>query len=281
MDREDFMSRFGFPTYLWWGMPDVLEPRVSFDEALKKIERLGFHYTDIYLVRKDLYDPDVREMLDRSFRNSSVKLATVAGEGKPFGTFDREVEERITNDLLEEVKFASDLGAKNVGIRTAKRIPERHDEQIEILVDTLLKAIPLCDEFDMNITLEGHSDQVATYTEDQIRVREMVGSSRIGVNLDVAWAYASGLDPVGAIKELSDLVFHVHLRDARRGEPLVLPGEGEVDFIGVFKALREIGYDAPMIMELETHCFMGYTGSVEEGVEKYRDFIIEMWEKSD
>jgi len=280
MDRESFASRLGFPTYLWWGMPEVIEPRVPFDEALRKIEDLGFRYTDIYLLREDLYDPDVRDMLKRSFRSSSVRLATIAGQGKPFGTLDRDREKGIVEDLLEEIRLAAELGAKNVGIRTAGLVPERHDEQLKMLADTLSVAVPLCDELDVNIAIEGHSDQVATTTEDQIRVHNMVGSPRIGVNMDVSWAYASGLDPAEAIRELSELVFHVHLRDARRGDPLVLPGEGEVDFIEVFRALREIGYDGPMILELEKHCFVGYPGPVEEGIAKFRDFMIGMWERS-
>jgi sugar phosphate isomerase/epimerase len=142
------------------------------------------------------------------------------------------------------------------------------------LAGVLSEAVPLCDELDINITMEGHSNQVATRTEDQIKVHDMVGSSRVGVCLDVSWAYASGLDPAEAIRELKNLVLHVHLRDARRAAPLVLPGEGEVDFVGVFRALGDIGYAGPLVLELEKHCFMGFSEPIEDGIRQYRDMMI-------
>ena len=60
MDTATCTANLGFPTYLWWGMPDVLEPRISFEEALHKVEVLGFTYTDLYLQRKDLYELDMQ-----------------------------------------------------------------------------------------------------------------------------------------------------------------------------------------------------------------------------
>jgi sugar phosphate isomerase/epimerase len=280
MDETSCIARLGFPTYLWWGMPDVLEPRIPFDEALRKVEAFGFRHTDIYLVRKDLYDPDVRDILERSFRESDVQLATIAGEAKPFGTFDDEVQERIAGDLSEEIRLAARLGAKNVGIRTDTLVPERHTEQIERLAGVLAEVVPLCNELNVNITIESHSNQVATRTEDQIEVHDMVGSPRVGVCLDVSWAYASGMDPAAAIRELGDLVLHVHLRDARRAAPLVLPGEGEVDFVEVFRALRDIGYAGPLVLELEKHCFMDYSKPIEDGIRHYRDMMIDLWRQS-
>jgi sugar phosphate isomerase/epimerase len=46
-------------------------------------------------------------------------------------------------------------------------------------------------------------------------------------------------------------VKHVHLRDGIGKNILVVPGDGTVDFVALARALREIGYARPAVIELE------------------------------
>ena len=52
-------------------------------------------------------------------------------------------------------------------------------------------------------------------------------------------------DSGAAIRAAGDRVFHVHACENDRG----VPGTGQVDWEGVFRALKEIGYDGDVVIE--------------------------------
>ena len=55
----------------------------------------------------------------------------------------------------------------------------------------------------------------------------------------------------------------------------MLPGDGEVDFVEVFRALGDISYEGAMVLELEKHCFKGYSKPIDEGIQRFRDMMID------
>jgi sugar phosphate isomerase/epimerase len=66
-----------------------------------------------------------------------------------------------------------------------------------------------------------------------------------GWAVDTGWLGTSGLDGPTAIRELKDLVRHVHVKDVREpGTHDNVPlGTGCVDLEGIFRELKAIGYD--------------------------------------
>jgi D-psicose/D-tagatose/L-ribulose 3-epimerase len=52
-------------------------------------------------------------------------------------------------------------------------------------------------------------------------------------------------EPVGSIARFAKAVEHVHISENDRGTP----GRGHVDFAGVFKGLKAIGYDGWLTIE--------------------------------
>ena len=53
----------------------------------------------------------------------------------------------------------------------------------------------------------------------------------------------------GDVLELLPYAAHVQLRDARRGEAQVPPGEGDVDFAAVLRRLDALDYDGVLSVE--------------------------------
>jgi sugar phosphate isomerase/epimerase len=80
------------------------------------------------------------------------------------------------------------------------------------------------------------------------------GDGTIGTTVDTGWWATQGYDPVRAIEELGEHVFHVHLKDVvRRGEPhdTCRWGEGVVDAEACVRALRSIAYSGGVAIEHE------------------------------
>jgi sugar phosphate isomerase/epimerase len=74
----------------------------------------------------------------------------------------------------------------------------------------------------------------------------------VGLNFDVGHFYCAGDDPAATVPRLAKYTRHYHLEDiaATRVHHHLIPGEGAVDFAGVFRAIGATGYAGWVTVEL-------------------------------
>jgi sugar phosphate isomerase/epimerase len=74
----------------------------------------------------------------------------------------------------------------------------------------------------------------------------------VGLNFDVGHFYCVGDEPAPTVRRLAKYIRHFHLEDiaATRVHHHLVPGEGAIDFAGTFRAIRDIGYDGWITVEL-------------------------------
>jgi len=105
------------------------------------------------------------------------------------------------------------------------------------------------------------------------RMFEEIPSKSFGLNYDPSHMIWQRMDYLKPIREFADRIFHVHAKDARLHQdrlddvgimatPLEfhtpkLPGRGDVDWARFIGALREIGYDGPVCIEVEDREYEG------------------------
>ncbi len=90
-------------------------------------------------------------------------------------------------------------------------------------------------------------------TADQfLELMQHIDSPAVALNFDVGHAYCVGDDPATTIPRVARYIRHFHLEDiaATRVHHHLVPGEGAIDFAAVFKAIRAIGYDGWVTIEL-------------------------------
>ncbi len=125
------------------------------------------------------------------------------------------------------------------------------------------------EKYDKRIVLEIHNNSLVETSESAIRLLQLVDCNRVGLIHDAGNMYITDTDyGRDSILRLSNHIFHVHVKDEKRieeaGEPgtftnrtkhgeeafrQCMLGEGEVDHLPVFSALREIGYDGWLTLE--------------------------------
>jgi inosose dehydratase len=90
--------------------------------------------------------------------------------------------------------------------------------------------------------------------ENPDELAKIMSRSRIGFCPDTAHLAAGGGDPAELIRRYPDRIRHVHLKDLRR-EPFSFQplGQGELDFTDVLAAVREVGYDRWLVVELDAY----------------------------
>ncbi len=133
---------------------------------------------------------------------------------------------------------------------------------------------------------------IGTFVETEAEARklfELTDPSLLGLCLDTGhWTFGAGGDPVAAVREFRDRVWHVHFKDA---EPNVMAdsrkhewsgpesvghgvfcelGKGAVDFPGMLRALDEIGYQGWIVVEQDVLPGMG---SPRESAKRNRDYL--------
>jgi inosose dehydratase len=96
-----------------------------------------------------------------------------------------------------------------------------------------------------------------------------VTGSAVGLTLDTGHAALGGVDPIAAIREHPDRIAHVHCKDIRAqvfaevrmrdasfldgvlSGMFTVPGDGDLDYAAVMRALADIGYAGWIVVEAE------------------------------
>lgn len=90
-------------------------------------------------------------------------------------------------------------------------------------------------------------------TADQfLEFMNHIDSPAVGLNFDIGHAFCVSDDPAATIPRVAKYIRHFHLEDipATRVHHHLIPGEGAIDFAAAFRAIRAMGYQDWVTIEL-------------------------------
>jgi inosose dehydratase len=199
--------------------------------ALDAIQGLGLGYVELYHLHfPPTPDPvKVRQMLDACARRG----LTISAHGVQTFTADHEKNEAF-------FRFARAAGLRLV---TANPSPDSFPS-----LDRLVK------QYDIRLAIHNHGPD-ATYDKiDDSLAAVKDWDRRIGFTADLGHYLRSNQDPVEAIHRLAPRLYGVHLKDVAERQKKtrsVVLGRGHLDVIGVFRALKQVGFPADGSFMLE------------------------------
>lgn len=145
------------------------------------------------------------------------------------------------------------------------------------------------DEAGIRTVIHPHLGTLVETGAEVRRLLAMTDPSLLGLCLDTGhWAFGTGENPVDAVREFGDRIWHVHFKDA---DPAIMAqsraegwhglqstghgvfcelGKGSVDFPGMLTALGEIGYDAWIVVEQD---ILPGMGNPRESARRNRDYL--------
>jgi sugar phosphate isomerase/epimerase len=174
-------------------------------------------------------------------------------EGYYLTSPEAEVRRRTSDYLCELARLCRDLGGSILVLGSPKQrnlLPGvSHDQALGYAADVIRGAVSTFDECGVTLAVEPLGPQEGDFlltAELGVRLIELVSSPRCRLHLDVK-AMSSESKPIPQIiRECAAHVVHFHANDAnRRG-----PGMGEIDFVPIFRALDEIGYQGWVSVEV-------------------------------
>ena len=267
-------------------------------ELLKKNDLSCFAISN-HLVGQAICDP-----IDE--RHAAILSPAVYGDGDPEGVRQRAAQELIDTGkacrkLIDAGKDymsgreESGIGAVVNGFTGSSiwhalyAFPPTDQAYLQKGFDDFAnRFLPILDEFekvDVNFGLEVHPTEIAFDIASAARAIEAVkGHKRFGFNYDPSHLGYQGVDYVRFIREFSDRIFHVHMKDvwwghgdgtvgvfgghtdftdARRYWDFRSVGRGDIDFEEIIVALNDTRYGGPLSVEWEDGRMERFHGAAE------------------
>lgn len=218
----------------------------SMTTAVQQIGAAGYAGTEMFdgnLVDFADRRAELREALDAA----EVELVSVY-TGANFIYAD------VLPDELDRITRAAELarafGAGRLVVGGgARRAAGNAPEDYRRLGSALDRVSQIAERFGLVASYHPH---LSTIVESPRELERVMEASDIALCPDTAHLAAGGGDPAALIREYGDRVGHVHLKDCRPNPWTFLPlGAGVLNFPDIVQALRDVGYDDWLIVELD------------------------------
>ncbi len=238
----------------------------SLEESIEKIAALGFAGVEIMGDRPHLYPPDYDEAAVERLRAilarhrmkvtniNSFTLFAVGDTYLPSWIDDdparRQVRIDHTRDCLQK---AAALGCGSISVPpggppgTLSR-----SEAMARFVAGIEAVLADAERLDVRVLVEPEPDLLIEDTPGFLEFIKQVRSEAVGINFDIGHFFCAGEDPCRAFEALFEKVGHVHLEDiaASRVHRHLICGHGAIDLPAVFAALKRLGYEGDVSLEL-------------------------------
>ena len=121
----------------------------------------------------------------------------------------------------------------------------------ENYVESIKRCTAIAKSYGMKLALEGHAHVMVPGTDAMLRLWDWVQDDALGFNFDTAWHFIQREYLPWSIYKLGDKILHMHVRDGDGQLYYSLPpGMGIIDWHGVVEALRDVGYDGVLSLEM-------------------------------
>ncbi len=239
--------------------------RMSLQEALEEIKSQGFNIIDLGALRpfkvgenpfKALhFDPLVatkneKVNLKKALKELKLKVATLnVGAGYLNIPWERSIQIKYTKCAME---FAAEIGAYAVTIQSGKLLRGTDwDKNVEYVIPAFKELAEFGEKLGVELTIEGpHIEMLTSSSSETSKFIKITDHPNFGTTYDPSHVAYFEKDAVESVYELKDVIKHIHLRDGMRDNPVLPPGEGDINWKEFFKALKDIGYNRPVILEL-------------------------------
>lgn len=224
-------------------------------EKFKAVKSLGF----------EAFEIDGKELVTRfsevkdAMEETGINVVTACGGYSGWiGDFDEDKRKNGLREIENILRHLSEIGGKGIVVPAAwgmfsKRlppmVPPRSDEEDRaVLLASLSELNAIAQETNTVVYLEPlnrYEDHMINHLATAVSLIEEGNFSNVQVIADFYHMNIEEANISKSLKESKDHLGHVHLADSHRFQP----GDGHLDFLSGFQALKEIGYTGYLAYE--------------------------------
>lgn len=153
------------------------------------------------------------------------------------------------------LSLAKDLGATCITTEPGGPLEGRPwRECLALFIEMLKPVVEHAEKEEILLLVEPEPDLLIETADQYLEFAGKLSSPFLGLNFDIGHSFCVKDDPASTIRRLGQLIRHVHLEDiaATRVHQHLIPGEGVIDFAATLAALKDIGYEGWVTIELYT-----------------------------
>ena len=244
------------------------------DYCQKKLDLLARHDLAVPVVNNQRVGQAVCDVVGKAHQPWLPEY--VWGDGNPLG-----VSQRAAEEMVATVRAAQKLGASAVSCFTGSALwpfvagslsltPAIRDAGLKEFIERWEPVLDVCEETGIKLACVLRPGQLAFDLISAEMLLEAVGHrEEVGFTLDPAQLHWQGVDPIEVVHRFADRLYLVRVTDAairlngrtgllnsylltgdsRRGWDTRAPGHGGVDWESLVRALNQVNYDGPLIVE--------------------------------
>jgi sugar phosphate isomerase/epimerase len=151
------------------------------------------------------------------------------------------------------IELAQELGAKTISTQPGGPLEGmRREQAMELFLEGIARVTPIAKAAGVKVLVEPEPELLIENADQFLDFIRRVDTEAIGLNFDVGHFYCVGNEPWDTIPRLREYIGHFHVEDiaASREHFHMMLGEGSIDFSKVLGAMRDIGYDGFVTIEL-------------------------------
>ncbi|MGV3559850.1 TIM barrel protein [Larkinella arboricola] len=234
-------------------LPSAFVVYRGFEESIPKAAQLGYHGVELALKRADEINPDwLRALLNESnLEVSCISTGQVYADGGLMLTHDDPQKRREVVAIFKElIDMAASFGQLvNIG-RVRGPIDGRSKAYVEdIFVEVAQELCAYAEPQQVTLILEPvnrYETDFINSVPEGVQLMERINRPNIKLMPDV---FHMNIEDKTVGPELSrhiDFINYIHLADSNR----LAPGQGHLDFPGIFGDLQTAGYDGWVSVEI-------------------------------
>jgi len=153
------------------------------------------------------------------------------------------------------IKLAREMGARCVSVTSGRPTPGTTPAiALNHFVESLKRICEIAEKNDICVGIEYEPGLLVERANEVLEVIERVGSSKLGVNFDIGHSHLVAENPLLTTRALAGRIWNVHVEDIAGGKHFHLPpGDGTLPIAEYLRALRSIGYQNFLTVELYSY----------------------------
>ncbi|MFY9984151.1 MAG: sugar phosphate isomerase/epimerase [Chthoniobacterales bacterium] len=223
-------------------------------DLAEKAREMGFDILEICV--EDPRTIDAKSILGRLEKNRlETTICGAFGPDRDASSEDASIRDQAVRYINTCVDIAQQLNSRVVAGpmysavgKTRLLSPSEKEQQWQWAVDSLRKAGDYAGERNVKLALEPlnrfETDFINT-AEQGLELVDRIANSNVGLLLDTFHMNVEEKDSAEAIRKAGAHIFHFHTCENDRGTP----GTGQVNWNAVKRALRDVRYEGPAVIE--------------------------------
>jgi len=258
--------------------------QATLERAIDSIAAIGYSGAEIMADVPHAYPPEmpaarieaVRAQMQRlNLAVSNVNAFTLFARGDTYHPTWIEDDEKLRKIRIEHtqnaIRMTAALGGKTISLQPGG--PQGNLDRATALARYqagLLECLPLAQQLGITLMVEPEPGLVIQRAGECVAFLKQMNHSNLKMNCDLGHFYCVEEDPATVVRECAAWIAHIHLEDIKenRVHQHRVPGEGAMDWAGIFQAIKDIRYDGWVTVELYP-----YESTAEDAGKKAFDFL--------